>query len=393
MSAVVEAAGADDVASLLRYAAGNGLTVATQAGGHGASGNTDGAILLRLTDFDELHVDPATGRARAGAGVRWGAVQRAAAAHGLTGLAGSSPIVSVTGYTLGGGLSWFGRAHGWAADSVTALDVVTADGGSRRVTAESDAELFWALRGGGGDYAVVTAVEFALHPAPSVYGGRMVWPADRASAVLDTFREVTASAGKGLTLWYGLASFPGADPLVAVDVTYLGPAAEAEELLRPFGKPTIADTRRAMTPADLGEITADPIEPSAGTSRSLLLTSLDEAESALLAQPLAPVFGVQLRHTGGALAGPSSTPFGPLTEPYYIYCFGAPIPATRAGLDELTTRLGKSVSPRKPYFALSPGDTAADAFDPPTLDRLRAVKQRLDPGGTLRANYPITAGA
>ncbi|MFF5084592.1 FAD-binding oxidoreductase [Actinoplanes sp. NPDC000266] len=385
VSAVVEAADIDDVAALVRHAGENGLQIATQAGGHGASGNAGGAILLRLDHLDELTIDPVAATARAGAGVRWGAVQEAAGAHGLTGLAGSSPIVSATGYTLGGGLSWFGRAYGWAADSVTAFEVVTAEGERARLT---DGDLFWALRGGGGDYAVVTAIEFGLHPAPELYGGRMLWPLSKARQIFQTYAEITTTAPDALTLWLGVLNFPGMDPLVALDVTYLGPPASAVDLLRPFGDP-ISDSRRVLTPGELGGITSDPVDPSASASRSLLLTGFDEVEEALLGGPLGPVFGVQLRHLGGALAGPSATPFGPLTEPYYVYALGAPGPATYAGLDELTARLGKSVSHRKPYFALSPSNTVADAFDPDTLERLRAVKRRHDPQAVLRANYPI----
>ncbi|MEV4259707.1 FAD-dependent oxidoreductase, partial [Spirillospora sp. NPDC049652] len=151
--AVVEAADAEDVAALVRHARLAGLTVATQPSGHGATGDTADAVLLRTTRLDELSVDPETRTARAGAGVKWGRVLEAASPHGLTGLAGSSPAVTVTGYTLGGGLSWFGRRHGFASDSVRAFEVVDASGTPARVTAASDPDLFWALRGGGGDLA------------------------------------------------------------------------------------------------------------------------------------------------------------------------------------------------------------------------------------------------
>src|SRR5690606_19207546 len=104
-----------------------------------------------------------------------GALQAAVAPYGLTGLPGSSPVVTVAGVALGGGLSWFGRAHGWVADSVTAFDVVDANGDPRHVTGATDPDMFWALRGGGGDYAVVTALELALHEAPRLYGGRVLW--------------------------------------------------------------------------------------------------------------------------------------------------------------------------------------------------------------------------
>src|SRR5699024_6531804 len=121
-----------------------------------ATGRTADCVLLRTGRLDEVSIDPAARRARVGAGVRSGDLQRAAAAHGLTALPGSSPVVSVAGVVLGGGLSWFSRAFGWAADSVRAFHVVDALGTARTVTSDSDPDLFWALRGGGGDFAVVT---------------------------------------------------------------------------------------------------------------------------------------------------------------------------------------------------------------------------------------------
>jgi FAD/FMN-containing dehydrogenase len=250
---VVDAEDADDVAALVRYARNHGLTVTAQPSGHGATGDVDGVILLRTRRLDELSVNPDARTARVGAGVTWGQVQAVAGPHGLTGLPGSSPVVSVAGYTLGGGLSWFGRKHGWAADSVTAFDVIDAEGHRARVTAESDAELFWALRGGGGDFSIVTALEFDLHPAPDLYGGRMLWPADRAPGVLAAFRDITAGAPHELTVWVDLLHFPGSAPLIAMDATYLGNPAEGQALLRSFddvGTP-ISDSRAAMPIADL----------------------------------------------------------------------------------------------------------------------------------------------
>ncbi|RSN71560.1 FAD-binding oxidoreductase [Actinomadura sp. WAC 06369] len=392
--AVVEAADADDVAALVRYARATGRTITTQPGGHGATGRTGGAILLRTGRLDGLHVDPSARRARAGAGVQWGRVQAAAAPHGLTGLPGSSPVVSVTGYTLGGGLSWFGRAHGWAADSVTAFDVVDAAGTARRVTAGDD--LFWALRGGGGDYAIVTAVEFDLHPAPALYGGRMLWSGDRAPEVLAAYREVTAAAPDRLTAWLDLLHFPGSDPLVAVDVTYLGDEAEARDLLRPLdaaGAP-LSDGRRPMTPAELGPITAEPTDPGAGISRGELLTDLDDLAAKILLEPIAPLMSVQVRHLGGAFARPSDGPHGPLDEPYSLYLFGVPTgPGSSAAVTakqrDLAEALAPRLSGRKPFTYLNPAETAADAFAPAALARLRSVKRAHDPEGVFRSNHPV----
>ncbi|WP_371783548.1 FAD-binding oxidoreductase [Streptosporangium subroseum] len=399
VGAVVDAADAADVAALVRYARDAGLTVSAQPSGHGATGDVAGVILLRTAGLNELRVDSSTRVARVGAGVRWGQVQAVAGEHGLTGLPGSSPVVSVVGYTLGGGLSWFGRKYGWAADSVRAFEVVDADGARARVTADSDAELFWALRGGGGDFALVTAIEFDLHPAPALYGGRMLWPADRAAEVLEAYRAITATAPDELTVWFDLLKFPGAEPLVAVDTTYLGDAAEGRSLLRPLQRidQLISDSRDTMPIAELGSITAEPTAPGPGLSRGELLTGLDDTVAkTLLAEPIEPLLSVQIRHLAGALARPSDSPHGPLTEPYALYLFGVPAAphtatALRTRQQELAGALAPDISGRKPYTYLSPGETVATAFTPATLTRLRDIKRRRDPRNVLRSNFPVLA--
>ncbi|MGP4027517.1 FAD-binding oxidoreductase [Actinomadura sp. 3N407] len=396
--AVVEAADADDVAALVRHARLAGLTIATQPSGHGAAGDLGEVILLRTARLDELEIRPDERIARAGAGVGWGRVLAAASPHGLTGLAGSSPVVTVTGYTLGGGLSWFGRKHGWAAGSVRAFDVVDAAGARSRVTSETDPDLFWALRGGGGDFAIVTAIEFALHPAPRLHGGRMLWPAEQAPAVLDAYREVTGTAPDELTAWYELLKFPGAAPLAAVDSAFLGDGADAETLLRPLDKVPgrISDSRAPLPVADLGSITAEPTDPGPGRSRAELLTELaDDVAATLLERPIDPLLSVQLRHLGGALARPSGTPAGQLDEPFALYMFGVPGEdggaAVRDRQHEIANALVPYTTGRKPFTLLAPGERAANAFTPGTLARLRDLKRGRDPHGVFRSNFPVLA--
>jgi FAD/FMN-containing dehydrogenase len=385
VAAVVEAADAADVAALVRHAAAVGVSIATQPSGHGASGRTDGTILLRTGRLDHIAIDGRT--ARIGAGVRSGALQKAAAEHGLTGLPGSSPVVSVTGVALGGGLSWFGRAFGWVADSVVAFDVVDASGELRRVTGESDPDLFWALRGGGGDYAIVVGLEVALRAAPSVVGGRMLWDASQARAVADAFRSLVPGAPDELTAWLELVHFPGAVPMVAVDTTYLGDEETARKLLAPLDAlPTpMVDTRRTMAVSELGGITAEPTDPSPGMSRAELLTSLDEALDTLLAEPIAPLMLAQVRHLGGALARESDSPHGALTEPYLAYLFGVPTDVVAARQRELAAAL--PVSGRKPVTFLNSEESLSDALGPEAIARLRRIKAERDPHGVFRANF------
>ncbi|MCO5995979.1 FAD-binding oxidoreductase [Actinoallomurus rhizosphaericola] len=395
VAAVVEAADADDVAALVRHARSAGLSIATQPNGHGATGRTEGTILLRTGRLDALEIDPAARRARLGAGVSSGRLQAAVAPYGLTGLPGSSPVVSVTGVALGGGLSWFGRAHGWVADSVAAFDVVDTEGHQRHVTARTDPDLFWALRGGGGDFAIVTALELALYPAPRLFGGRVLWPAEHAPDVLEAYRRITATVPEELTAWLDLLHFPGSVPMVAVDVTHLGAEEEAREFLRPLDRlpAPVSDGRRVMPVSELGAITAEPTDPGAGLSRGELLTDLDDvAAKTLLADPIAPLLSAQIRHLGGAFTRPSDTPHGSLTEPYALYLFGLPTdPATARAVTTRQRAYAESlpVSGRKPLTFLNPGETAADAFAPAALTRLRDIKRRRDPHDVFRSNVPV----
>ncbi|MFC7108168.1 FAD-binding oxidoreductase [Nonomuraea rubra] len=297
--AVAEAADADDVVALVRYARQAGLTVTAQPSGHGASGDVDGTILLRTGLLDEIAVDPDERVVRAGAGARWGQVLAATGKHGLAGPAGSSPVVSVAGFVAGGGLSWFGRKYGWAADSVCAFEIVDAGGERVRVTASSDADLFWALRGGGGDYGIITAVELGLYEVPSLYGGRIVWPAARTGEVFEAFQAVTADAPRELSLWLNrMVSPPPAPATVGIDVTFLGEVAEAEELLAPLAAigGSLSDSRGLMDVADLGAIAAEPVDPSPMLARTELLTELPV--DVLAGAELAPLLNVQIRHLG-----------------------------------------------------------------------------------------------
>ncbi|MET9289535.1 FAD-binding oxidoreductase [Nocardia beijingensis] len=398
VAAVVRAGDAGDVAAVVRYAGRAGVPVVTQPTGHGASGGVPDAILLRTGLLDDIEIDPERRVARVGAGVPWGRVQAAAARHGLTGLAGSNPVVGVTGYTLGGGMGWFGRKHGWASDAVRAFEIVDADGAQRRVTAEDDPDLFWALRGGGGDFAVVTALEFDLFPAPELFGGRMLWPQARIRDVFDAFQEITATAPDDLSVWFQRLQIPDAPPMVGVDAVYLGDPDRGRALLAAFDAigDTVLDKRGVFGAADIGSVTAEPTDPSPSLSRAEQLTDLGDAVvKTLIEEPVAPLANVQIRHLGGALAeaGSDGGARGPIAEPYLLYCLGLGLPHLRDVVEARRTAVidavSGQISGRKPYTFLTPGETADAAFDSATLDRLRAIKRARDPHGVIRANYPV----
>lgn len=398
VAAVAQAADAEDVAAVVDYARLAGVPVLAQPTGHGAAGGVDEAILLRTGGLDGVAIDVERRVARVGAGANWGQVQAAAGAHGLTGLAGSNPVVGVTGYTLGGGYGWFGRKYGWASDAVRAFDIVDADGLRRTVSADNDPELFWGLRGGGGDFAVVTALEFELFPMPALYGGRMVWPGARTAAVFEAFQEITADAPDALSLWFFRAQFPDAPPMVGVDTAYLGESEQGRALLARLDaiEGRVQDTRGPLSPAEIGAITAEPTDPAPAIGRTELLTDLGDAViKTLIDEPVAPLANIQIRHIGGALARtrPDGGARGPVTEPYLAYLLGLGLPqladAVRGRRDEIVDALGAHSSGRKPFTFLSAGESAAAAFDDATLARLRALKQARDPQGVIRSNYPV----
>ncbi|MFD6393333.1 FAD-binding oxidoreductase [Nocardia sp. NPDC060259] len=398
VAAVVEAADAADVAAVVTHAARAGVPVVAQPTGHGAAGGISEAILLRTGRLDGVEIDAERRIAKVGAGAQWGAVQAAAGTHGLTGLAGSNPVVGVTGYTLGGGLSWFGRKYGWASDAVRAFDIVDATGAAARVTADDDPELFWALRGGGGDFAVVTGLEFDLFPAPGLYGGRVMWPGTRTAAVFELFLQLTSDAPAELSVWFHRFQFPDAPPMVALDAAYLGDAEEGRALLAALDAigGAVTDTRGALAVADLGAITAEPTDPSPSLSRAEMLTALDDAVvKTVLEGPVAPLVDIQIRHLGGALAATrlGGGARGPVAEPYLLYLLGLGLPhladAVKGRRREIVDALGGSITGRKPYTFLTPEETAASAFDAGTLARLGEIKRARDPQGVIRSNYPV----
>ncbi|TDD72138.1 FAD-binding oxidoreductase [Actinomadura rubrisoli] len=395
VAAVVEAEDAEDVAAVVRYARRSGLAVTAQANGHDASGDVEGVILLRTHRLGGVRVRERERLAQVGAGVNWGQVLSEAGPHGLTGLAGSSPVVNVAGYTLGGGLSWFGRRHGWAADNVRALDIVDPEGNRARVSDTGDPELFWGLRGGGGDFALVTSLEFDLHPVPSLYGGRVIWPDTRSGEVYQAFQEITDEAPPELTVWFNRFGFPGAPPMVALDLTYLGDSREGAALVRRIDKidGVISDTRDVVAVADLGAICAEPTSPAPAVSRAELLTGLDPV---LATEPIDPLIAIQVRHLGGALAEPGPGPGGALPEPYLLQMLGRGpeqelARAVRAAQNQIVARLGALATGRKPYTLLTPEETVADAFPEPALTRLRQLKRSRDPHGVIRANHRLLA--
>ena len=197
---------ADEVSEVVRSAAADGKRVAAQCTGHLAAplGSLTGTVLLRTAGLGGVQIDADAGTARVGAGALWSDLVPRASELGLAALHGSAENVGITGYTLGGGLSFYARKHGLACNRVSAIELVTAGGEQVRVDAENGPDLFWALRGGGGSFGVVTALEFDLMPMPEIFAGALFFPAEQVSDVLDGWREWTGGVPEEMTL--GLAA-------------------------------------------------------------------------------------------------------------------------------------------------------------------------------------------
>lgn len=410
-AAVVHVEDADDVIATVRYAAANGLAVTAQPGGHGATSALDGTILLRTRKLDAIELDRAARTVRVGAGVKWGALNEVLTGTGLSGVPGSTGDTTVVGYLLGGGLGWFGRKYGIASNHVHAIELVTAAGRIVTVTRESDPDLFWALRGGGGEFGIVLAITLDLVDVTDIYGGRVLWPVEQAKDVLTAFAGITRTAPVELSLWAWLLNMPDVpfvpEPLrgrwaVAVDVCHLGTADEAEKLLAPLRAlpDPDADTLAPMTLDQLDSIAAEPVDPVPAMLETRLLTGFGEdAIDALLAaarpgEP-SPLLAHEIRHLGGAFAEPLPTDgaAGHLSEPYLLLYGGmVPVPELAgvvAGANQaLRTAMAQYSSDRVP--ANFSADERPDAsYSPEALERLRALKKERDPNGVIRGNRPF----
>ena len=253
---VVRPKDAGEVAACIRFAAERGLPLSVRGGGHNIAGTAlcDGGVMIDFSTHKEVEVEPSTRHVRVQPGAAWVDVDNATQPFGLVVPGGIVSATGVAGFTLGGGFGWVSRRYGFAADNLRAVEIVTADGQVRRASAEENPDLFWAIRGGGGNFGVVTAFEFAAQPhGPEVVAGLVLHPMARAKEVLAVFREATAKAPDGLCHLLIMRKAPplpiipeeahGA-PVAGIAVCYSGPPEEGEELVAPikrFGAP-LADT-------------------------------------------------------------------------------------------------------------------------------------------------------
>ena len=405
---------ADDVSEVVRAAAANGRRVAAQRTGHNAAplGSLAGTVLLRTAGLGGVRIDAEAGRARVGAGALWGDIVPKASELGLAALHGSSPNVGIAGYTLGGGVSFYDRKHGLACNRVTAIELVTAGGEQIRVDAENEPDLFWALRGGGGSFGVVTALEFDLLPLPEIFAGALLFPAEQAGEVLHGWREWTAGVPEEMMSVGRLMNFPPVPEVpepfrgksfAVLEAIYCGDPADGEELVAPLRELGSAemDTIQAQPPAGIAELHMDPPTPVPYTSESILTQELPASAIDSLLAAVGPGSGSQLvsvevRHGGAALSRAPQDAGALATLPGAFLAFGVgfvPVPEamapTRAWLGAFKAALEPYDAGRYFNFVEESFDIA-QIFPSDVLERLREVKQRYDPDNVFKSNHPVT---
>jgi hypothetical protein len=407
---VVMAENVGDVAAAVRYAAAHGLGVAVQATGHGVVIPANDALLLNVSRMNGVQIDPGAKTAWVPAGAKWGDVLGPAQAHGLAPLLGSSPGVGAVGYTLGGGMGWLVRKYGLASDDVRWFEVVTADGRVQKASADENSDLFWALRGGKGGFAVVTGMEIDLHPLEMVYGGNLIYPAAQAPDLLRRFRDWIAGTPEELTASIALMNLPPIEDIpeplrgqsvVMVRGCYCGPVAEGEQYFAQWRAETepLMDMVGPLPFAQVAMISMDPEGPVPGLSSGTWLADLSDEtldtliSHAFVAQGPPPLMITEVRYVGGAKGrvDAAGSAMGHRDAALVLQMVGmTPTPEiwgmVRGYMDGFLAALDGHKAGVYPNFV--EGEEAVelmgDGFAPETAVRLRAVKARVDPENLFR---------
>jgi FAD binding domain len=413
-AAVVFAESPEDVAATVRWARENGLRVAAQGTGHAAAMHQtlEDTILVKTARMTGVEVDVENRVARVQAGVVCGDVAAEAGQYDLAPILGSSPDVGVVGFTVGGGLGWMGREYGLACNSVRGAEVVTGAGEVLRADASTNPELFWAIRGGGGSFGIVTTLDVELHPLDTVFAGDVMFDVEHAPQVLRTYRDWARSAPREVTSSVRFLTPPPLPdvpepirgrPLVTITAAYSGEWAKGEELLKPLRQaaPAVVDMYAPIPAANLCRIHGDPEQPVPGITGGLMIGELDdEAIDVLLAQAGAgsgsPLLQVDLRHLGGALeeAPEGAGALGALGGEFAVAAVGIPMgPVTPEAVHEALKSLADALEPWSTglsylNFNERPSD-ASQAFSAADYARLQAVKTDLDPERVIRGGQEI----
>ncbi len=412
-AAVAYPANADEVSEIVRIAATAGLRIAPQATGHNAGplGDLSDVVLLRTSAMTSVEIDAENKIARVGAGVIWADVTEAAAEHGLACLHGSSPNVGVVGYSIGGGIGWYARQLGMATNSITAVELVLGDGTQLRASADENQDVFWAIRGGGGNFGIVTAMEFKLFGIATAYAGMLMWDQQHAAKVLPVWAKWTESAPDCVTTSFRLLNLPPLPELpefirgrqlIVIDGAVLAEDAEAEGIIRELRalEPEI-DTFARVPAASLARLHMDPEDPTPGVSASTILAELPEEAIETYLAKAGPGSGstllaAELRQLGGALARPAegAGALPKLEGKFVLFCVAVAM-TPEMGVQGHADATGvvdalSSYSSGRDYlnFAETPVDVRK-SFPQESWRRLKGVRSAVDPSGHLLANHKV----
>ena len=399
----------NDVIAALALARRAGLEVSIRGGGHNVAGRavTDGGVMVDLAEMKAIAIDPVQATATAEGGVIWGELNDAAAEHGLGVTGGAVSGTGIAGYTLGGGLGWLMAKYGLAADNLLAVEVVTAEGDVLHVDAASHADLFWALRGGGGNFGVATSFTYRLHPVRTIVGGLIAHPFEAAPDLLRFYRGTVADASDDLTVFAGLVHAPDGSgvKLAALIAFHTGDDGEAERDLAPFktwGSPLMVDVGPMPYPAmntilDAGFPAGSLNYWLSSFTRGLPDELIDVAIERFAAVPSA-MTGILLEHFHGAVTRVGVTE---TAVPHRDEGWNLLIPSVWTDTADSEANITWS---RETFAALQPNlgtgrwlnylgdDQAEDAIRAaygPNYDRLREVKRRYDPDNVFHLNHNV----
>jgi FAD/FMN-containing dehydrogenase len=414
---IARCTGVQDVILAVRHARANALTIAVRGGGHNVAGSAvcDGGLVIDLSAMKGVHVDPARRVARVQAGATWRDLDRETQVFGLATPGGLISSTGVAGLTLGGGFGWLSRAYGLASDNLVSVELVDAEGSVVTANAAEHADLFWALRGGGGNFGVVTSFEFRLHPVgPIVFGGVAFHRADRADELLRSYHDVVAASPDAVTSAVLFLTGPPAPflppelhgaPLVACAALYAGDAAKGAEALRPLRelRPAAVDLFGELPYTALQSM-FDETAPAGLQNywKSLAFAGLDGATAAALAARAtalrSPLSHVDVHHLGGAVRRlPDDATAYPLRGAEYIvnvvgtWTDPADSPAQIRSVREVwdALRPGALTSSYVNFLADTGRDAVEAAYGARLYERLSRVKRAYDRDNVFRTNHNI----
>lgn len=409
--AVVTPESAEEVVAIVRAVAAAGLRIAPQSTGHAAAALADtdlsDVVIVRLSGLRGVTIHAETRTAIVLGGSHWNDVLAAAAPYGLTALHGSAGDVSVAGYSLSGGVSFYARAHGLGVNAVRAVQIVTADGSLVRANAEENAELFWAVRGGSGAFGIVVSLEIELLPYADVFAGMLLWDASHTPAVSRAWADWTASVPESVTSTLRVLHLPPLPELppflsgrsvVVVDGAILESDARAEELLSPLRElaPEV-DTFARIPAAALVQVHMDPPQPTPAVTRHRMLHSLpgDAVDAFVAASEDRGLFIAELRHVGGAASRPvqGGGAVSAVAGEYIVHAIAvAPVAAAVSSAHAAVTACVSALEPwageALALTFLDGGMDRAPGFGA-ALDRVRAAKALWDPRNMFAAGNPV----